>query len=188
MAADRPESRNGDSDTAETQEWLESLDGVLQNSGPERAALLADATPISGQPAGRQHSLHRQHAVHQHDPGRPAAALSRQPRDRAAHQEPGPLERHGHGRARQQARPRHRRPHLDLRLGGHAATKSAFNHFFRGPEAHGGGDQVYFQGHASPGIYARAFLEGRLTHGPAGELSPRTGARAAACRPIRIPG
>ena len=38
-----------------------------------------------------------------------------------------------------------------------------FNHFFRGREAVGGGDQVYIQGHAAPGIYARAFLEGRLT-------------------------
>ncbi|MCL4216836.1 MAG: pyruvate dehydrogenase (acetyl-transferring), homodimeric type, partial [Candidatus Hydrogenedentes bacterium] len=38
-----------------------------------------------------------------------------------------------------------------------------FNHFFRGPEAEGGGDIVYFQGHASPGIYARAFVEGRLS-------------------------
>ena len=38
-----------------------------------------------------------------------------------------------------------------------------FNHFFRGKDHPGGGDQIYFQGHASPGIYARAFLEGRLT-------------------------
>jgi pyruvate dehydrogenase E1 component len=37
------------------------------------------------------------------------------------------------------------------------------NHFFHGPDAPGGGDQVYFQGHASPGIYARAFLESRLS-------------------------
>ena len=36
-------------------------------------------------------------------------------------------------------------------------------HFFRGPDAEGGGDLIYFQGHASPGPYARAFLEGRLT-------------------------
>ena len=55
-----------------------------------------------------------------------------------------------------------------LGLGGHLATYASaawlyevgFNHFF-----HGGHDQVYFQGHASPGIYARAFLEGRLTEG-----------------------
>jgi len=38
-----------------------------------------------------------------------------------------------------------------------------FNHFFRGPENGCSGDQIYFQGHASPGIYARAFLEGRLS-------------------------
>jgi pyruvate dehydrogenase E1 component len=55
-------------------------------------------------------------------------------------------------------------------IGGHLATYAStatlyevgFNHFFRGPES-GPGDQVFFQGHASPGIYARAYLEGRLT-------------------------
>ncbi|GGF58674.1 pyruvate dehydrogenase E1 component [Marmoricola endophyticus] len=58
-----------------------------------------------------------------------------------------------------------------LEVGGHIATYQSsaslyevgFNHFFRGKDAPGGGDQVYIQGHASPGIYARAFLEGRLT-------------------------
>ena len=38
-----------------------------------------------------------------------------------------------------------------------------FNHFFRGKDHEGGGDQIYIQGHGSPGVYARAFLEGRLT-------------------------
>jgi transketolase N-terminal domain/subunit len=38
-----------------------------------------------------------------------------------------------------------------------------FNHFFRGKDEGDGGDQIFFQGHAAPGIYARAFLEGRLT-------------------------
>jgi pyruvate dehydrogenase E1 component len=58
-----------------------------------------------------------------------------------------------------------------LEVGGHIATYQSsaslyevgFNHFFRGKDYPGGGDQVFFQGHASPGIYARAFLEGRLT-------------------------
>ncbi|QNN53274.1 pyruvate dehydrogenase (acetyl-transferring), homodimeric type [Nocardioides mesophilus] len=58
-----------------------------------------------------------------------------------------------------------------LEVGGHIATYQSsaslyevgFNHFFRGKDHPGGGDQVYIQGHASPGIYARAFLEGRLT-------------------------
>ncbi len=56
-------------------------------------------------------------------------------------------------------------------LGGHIATyasaatlyETGFNHFFKGPAAPGGGDLLYIQGHSSPGIYARAFLEGRLT-------------------------
>ena len=56
-------------------------------------------------------------------------------------------------------------------LGGHIASFASaadlfevgFNHFFRGPDAPGGGDCVYFQPHSAPGVYARAFMEGRLT-------------------------
>jgi len=58
-------------------------------------------------------------------------------------------------------------------IGGHISTYASaatlyeigFNHFFQGADAPGGGDLVYFQGHASPGIYARAFLENRLSAG-----------------------
>ena len=58
-----------------------------------------------------------------------------------------------------------------LEVGGHIATYQSsaslyevgFNHFFRGKDHPGGGDQIFIQGHASPGIYSRAFLEGRLT-------------------------
>jgi pyruvate dehydrogenase E1 component len=58
-----------------------------------------------------------------------------------------------------------------LEVGGHIATYQSsaslyevgFNHFFRGKDHPGGGDHIYIQGHASPGIYARAFLEGRLS-------------------------
>ena len=60
---------------------------------------------------------------------------------------------------------------LESGIGGHISTYASaatlyeigFNHFFRGKEDDYEGDQVFFQGHASPGIYARAFLEGRLT-------------------------
>src|ERR671916_1050138 len=56
-------------------------------------------------------------------------------------------------------------------IGGHLATYASaaslyevgFNHFFRGKDAEGGGDQVFIQGHGAPGIYARAYLEGRIT-------------------------
>lgn len=65
----------------------------------------------------------------------------------------------------------HRAQRPEVGVGGHISTYASaatlyevgFNHFFRGKDHPGGGDQVFIQGHASPGIYARAFLEGRLT-------------------------
>ncbi len=72
-------------------------------------------------------------------------------------------------------------------IGGHISTYASaatlyevgFNHFFRGKSKDGGGDIIYFQGHASPGIYARAFLEGRLPveklHNFRRELAPGGG-------------
>ena len=79
-----------------------------------------------------------------------------------------------------------------LEVGGHIATYQSsaslyevgFNHFFRGKDHPGGGDQIYIQGHASPGIYARAFLEGRLDRGAALPLPPGGPARRRrrACR------
>ena len=65
-------------------------------------------------------------------------------------------------------------------IGGHISTFASsatlyevgFNHFFRGPDHADGGDLVYFQGHASPGIYARAFLEGRLSPQHLEQLPP----------------
>ena len=65
----------------------------------------------------------------------------------------------------------HRAQRPGVGVGGHISTYASsaalyevgFNHFFRGKSHPGGGDQVFIQGHASPGIYARAFLEGRLS-------------------------
>jgi pyruvate dehydrogenase E1 component len=65
----------------------------------------------------------------------------------------------------------HRAQRPGIGVGGHISTYASsatlyevgFNHFFRGKDHPGGGDQVFIQGHASPGVYARAFLEGRLT-------------------------
>jgi pyruvate dehydrogenase E1 component len=65
----------------------------------------------------------------------------------------------------------HRAQKANIGVGGHISTYAGaatlyevgFNHVFRGKDHPGGGDQVFFQGHASPGMYARAFMEGRLT-------------------------
>ena len=64
----------------------------------------------------------------------------------------------------------HRAQRPGIGVGGHISTYASsatlyevgFNHFFRGKDHPGGGDQIFYQGHASPGMYARAFLEGRL--------------------------
>ena len=79
--------------------------------------------PLAAPRGGVRHlaPLHRQHPLHQQHPPPRAAALPRQPRDRAAHQEPPALERDGDGGARQPRVARHRRAHLHLCLGGHAA-------------------------------------------------------------------
>ncbi len=65
----------------------------------------------------------------------------------------------------------HRAQRPGIAVGGHISTYASsaalyevgHNHFFRGADHPGGGDQVFYQGHASPGMYARAFLEGRLS-------------------------
>src|SRR5258705_4792556 len=65
----------------------------------------------------------------------------------------------------------HRAQRRGVGVGGHISTYASsaalyevgFNHFFRGTDHPSGGDQIFIQGHASPGIYARAFLEGRLS-------------------------
>ena len=65
----------------------------------------------------------------------------------------------------------HRAQRPGIGVGGHISTYASsaslyevgFNHFFRGPDHPSGGDQIFIQGHASPGTYARSFLEGRLT-------------------------
>src|SRR6056297_834561 len=65
----------------------------------------------------------------------------------------------------------HRAQRPGISVGGHISTYASsatlyevgFNHFFKGPDHPGGADQLFFQGHASPGMYARAFIEGRIT-------------------------
>ena len=80
-------------------------------------------------------------------------------------------------------------------LGGHIASYQSaetlyevgFNHFWRARTEEHGGDLVYIQGHSSPGIYARAFLEGRLDARSSSTASARR-STAAVSRRIRTPG
>jgi hypothetical protein len=87
---------------------------------PRARALPAREADRQGAPLGRAHPVLRQHGVHQHDSAAHGGALARQRGAGGAHPLDLPLERHGDGGARQQERRRARRPHRELRLGGHA--------------------------------------------------------------------
>jgi pyruvate dehydrogenase E1 component len=151
-----------DVDPDETAEWLESLDGVLDTAGRTRARFLMLKLLERA----------REKAV-----GVPALRSTDYLNTIPPEREPDfPGDEHVERRIRAYIRwnaaitvSRANRP--EIGVGGHMATYASaaslyevgFNHFFRGKDHPGGGDQIFFQGHASPGIYARAFLEGRLT-------------------------
>ena len=151
-----------DVDPAETQEWLDSLDAVVDSAGRARARFLM----LKLLERAREKSI-----------GVPALRSTDFINTIPPEREPWfPGDEHVERRIRAYVRwnaavmvSRANRP--EIGVGGHIATYASaaslyeigFNHFFRGREHPGGGDQVFFQGHASPGIYARAYLEGRLT-------------------------
>jgi pyruvate dehydrogenase E1 component len=151
-----------DRDPEETAEWIESFDSLVSERGTERAQFMV--TSIL-QRAGAQSV--RVPLVHTTD------YVNTIPAD----QEPAypgdeEVERRYRAWMRWNAAVLvHRAQRPGIGVGGHISTYAGaatlyevgFNHFFRGKDHPGGGDQVFFQGHASPGMYARAFLEGRLT-------------------------
>ena len=150
-----------DVDPQETAEWLESLEAVLRIQGPERAQFLLDALMDRAQVAGIEgpSSIHTPY-------------LNTVPKDQEVPY-PGDrlTERKIKSLIRWNAMAMVARANKTTNVGGHIATFASaatlyevgFNHFFRGRTEHSHGDVIYFQGHASPGPYARAFLEGRLT-------------------------
>jgi pyruvate dehydrogenase E1 component len=153
---------NGDIDVAETKEWLDSLEGVLQTGGTDRARFLLTELESKAYRSGVDIPFSA------NTPYINTIAADRQ--------SPYPGSREIERRIKSLVRwnamamvVRANKHHDGI--GGHISTYASvatlfevgFNHFFRGPDAEGGGDQIYFQGHASPGVYARAFLEGRLT-------------------------
>ncbi len=151
-----------DTDPAETREWLESLDAVVDRSGSSRARYLLTRL--------LEHATER-------DVGLSAAISTPYLNTIPSEQEPWfpgdeDLERRIRAYVRWNAVAMvDRANHRFDGLGGHLSTYASaaalyevgFNHFFRGKDDGGHGDQVFFQGHAAPGIYARAFLEGRLS-------------------------
>ncbi len=154
--------RSRDLDPVETQEWLDSLDGVLEVEGPDRAHFLIEQV-IEG---ARKKGAPVPYSAN-------TAYLNTIPVDK---QDPHPGDRVIEHRIRSAIRWNAiaiilRNNKDSSELGGHIASfqsaatlyDTGFMHFWHGAEGDRGGDLIYVQGHSSPGIYARAYLEGRLT-------------------------
>jgi pyruvate dehydrogenase E1 component len=151
-----------DRDATETADWIESLDSIARDAGPERAQFILY----------RLLKRARQLGI-----GLPPLTQTRYINTISPEQEPAfPGDEQMELRIRRMVR--WNAVAMVLRanngspgIGGHLATYASaaslyevgFNHFFRGKDADGMGDQIFMQGHAAPGAYARAFLEGRLT-------------------------
>ncbi|SDN15955.1 pyruvate dehydrogenase E1 component [Streptomyces wuyuanensis] len=148
-----------DRDAEETAEWQASLDAVMKHAGQDRAAYLLrrvhEHATRSGIVLPGLLSSHYINTI-------PASAQPAFPGDIAMESRITALNRWN--AAAMVTRGSH------LGLGGHISTYASaawlyeigFNHFFKGKDQDGSGDQLFLQGHASPGIYARLFLEGRL--------------------------
>nr|WP_269458928.1 pyruvate dehydrogenase (acetyl-transferring), homodimeric type [Micromonospora siamensis] len=151
-----------DIDPEETSEWVESLDGVIDERGTKRA---------------RYVMLRLLERARERQVGVPSLTTTDYINTIAPEQEPWfPGDEHIERRLRAYIRWNaamlvHRAQRPEIGVGGHISTFASsaslyevgFNHFFRGKDHPGGGDHIYYQGHASPGMYARAFLEGRLS-------------------------
>ncbi|HET9127635.1 MAG TPA: pyruvate dehydrogenase (acetyl-transferring), homodimeric type, partial [Propionibacteriaceae bacterium] len=150
-----------ETDPEETSEWLESLDGLIDSEGRNRA---------------RYVMLRLLERARERQIGVPSLVSTDYVNTIPASKEPAypgdeDLERGYRRLIRWNAAILvHRAQRPGIGVGGHLSSYASsatlyevgLNHFFRGKDHPGGGDQIFFQGHASPGMYARAFLEGRL--------------------------
>ena len=151
-----------DPDPQETAEWVEALDQVLDETGPDRAAYLVEKLSERARAGGAELPIHLNTPYI--NTIRPDEEVP-YPGDRA-------MERRIKSLIRWNAMAMvvHQNKY-DAGIGGHISTYASlatllevgFNHFFRADYGGQPGDLIYFQGHASPGVYARAFLEGRLS-------------------------
>ncbi|MDO9589952.1 MAG: pyruvate dehydrogenase (acetyl-transferring), homodimeric type, partial [Microcella sp.] len=151
-----------DADPEETAEWNESLDAVVHERGPQRGREIMLSL------------LKRSKELHLGVPMVPTTDYLNTIASENEPEFPGDeeIERRYRAWIRWNAAITvHRAQRPGIAVGGHISTYASSaslyevgnNHFFRGLDHPTGGDQVFYQGHASPGMYARAFLEGRLT-------------------------
>jgi len=151
-----------DPDSQETKEWLDSLASVLEQEGPDRAHYLLERLIDLARQSGSDIPFSAN-----------TAYVNTIPLDQEQHC-PGNLEYEEKLRSWMRWNAMAmvvKANRVDGDLGGHLSSFASlanmlgigFNHFWKAPSENHGGDLLYIQGHSSPGVYARAFLEGRLT-------------------------
>ncbi len=150
-----------DVDPGETQEWLQALDGVIHNEGPERAAYLIDQQISHARVNGVVQPFHAETPYINTIPVENQARL---PGDQN-------VEHRIRSYTRWNAMAMVLRANKDTNVGGHISSfQSAatlydvgYNHFWHAPSPEHGGDLIFVQGHSAPGVYARAYMLGRLS-------------------------
>lgn len=156
------ENYYGDEDAQETKEWMAAFESLLKREGPERAYYLleklTEAARTSGVNLKNLTTPYKNTIRPENEPKLPGDQF---------------IERRIRSMIRWNALAMVMRANMnnDDELGGHISSYASsatlyeigFNHFFKGQNEENAGDLIYFQGHASPGMYARAFLEGRIS-------------------------
>ena len=171
-----------ETDPIETQEWLDALAAVIENEGTERAHFLLEAMIDQARRSGSNLPYNATTAYVNTIPTHLQQPLPGDPE----------MERRVRALVRWNAvmtvlRANEKSPGV----GGHIASfqsaatlyDTAFNYFFRAPNESFGGDCVYFQGHSSPGVYARAFLEGRISEEQLSNFRQETGGKGLSSYP-----
>ncbi|MEW8625957.1 MAG: pyruvate dehydrogenase (acetyl-transferring), homodimeric type [Candidatus Thiodiazotropha sp.] len=151
-----------DIDPIETQEWLDALEAVLENEGVERAHFLIERLVDKARRSGAHLPFSANTAYVNTIP---VTKQQRFPGDRAMERRIRSFIRWNAMAMVVQAN------RISTELGGHISSFASsatlfdvgFNHFFHAPTKERDGDLIFFQGHSAPGVYARAFLEGRLS-------------------------
>ncbi len=152
----------GDSDALETQEWVDALEAVLAREGPERAHFLLEKLVDKARRSGAYLPYSANTAYINTIPPHLEA---KSPGDHALEERIRSLIRWNAMAMVAKANK------SEGDLGGHIASYASvstlmevgFNHFWHAPTAEHGGDLIYIQGHSAPGIYGRAYMEGRLS-------------------------
>ncbi|HRO37746.1 pyruvate dehydrogenase (acetyl-transferring), homodimeric type [Thauera sp.] len=174
-------SKQGDIDIRETAEWIEALEGVVANEGPARAHYLIETLIATA----------RQEGVNI-----PYSATTEYINTIPAEQQPPypgdpDMEIKLHSYIRWNAMAMVVRANKNTNVGGHIASFASaaalydvgFSHFWHAPSEQHDGDMIYFQGHSVPGVYARAFMLGRLTEEQMDNFRQEVGGRGISSYP-----